>query len=99
MNAAVLANFEVVKAIFDYLLCTATQEEKCRMRFHTNPGDCSPLIQVIDGNTFAVLDDLHPHATWVISDELRHSYSRPRFIHAYNLITGETTDEDTKQVS
>ena len=95
MNAAQQYNVETIQAIFDYLINTATQEERCRMRFHTKPEDCSPLIQVINANTFKDLTDLHPHATWVMDENLRHTFGMPRFVAAYNLITGEQTDEST----
>ena len=89
-------NEKVIDCIFDYLLNTATQEERCRVRFHTKPGDCSPLIQVIDTNTFADLTDLHPHATWIMNSTLRHTYSMPRFVDAYNIIAGKVNDEPPK---
>lgn len=86
----------LIQTIFDYLFSSSTPQERHTRRIATKPKSCSPLIQLIDNNTFEVIEDLHEHTTWVTDETLQHIYSRARFTAAYNLITGENPDESTK---
>ena len=83
----------LIQTIFDYLAASTAPFLQSKQQIRTKPGECSPLLQLIDSNTFWDIEDLHQHTTWVTDETMQHFYSRARFIAAYNLITGESPDE------
>ena len=89
----------LIQTIFDYLAASTAPFLRGKQQIRTKPGECSPLLQLVDEHTFEVLEDLHPHATWVTDETMQHFYSRARFIAAYNLITGGEPDDEHRKLS
>jgi len=92
-------NHFLIQTIFDYLAASTAPFLRGKQQIRTKPGECSPLLQLLDMNTFWGIEDLHEHTTWVTDETMQHFYSRARFIAAYNLITGGEPDDEHRKLS